>query len=135
MLRDFFPHENNAAVQKVTNNILFIFKSGIDLLEPSPYSPCLAPCDLRLISFEDQRKKYVIMFLKRAKNPFLLLSGGFVPLREADFELGFYRWIFSLIKRVEVRGGYVERSKNTCESVEKPFGGHLIRKLQRGVFY
>jgi transposase len=43
-------HHDNAPTHTASKTILFIGASGINLIEPPPYSPDLAPCDFWLFA-------------------------------------------------------------------------------------
>lgn len=107
ILRQHFLHHDNAPSHKAKKTQEFLAASGINVLEPPPYSPDLAPCDfwifpklkepLRGKTFETEEE------IEAAVKEQLDL------LEKADFEQCFQRWIHRLKKCIEIGGEYVEK--------------------------
>ena len=108
ILKKHFLHHDNAPAHRASKTLLFIGASGIQLIEPPPYSPDLAPCDFWLFSKVKQPLRGKVF--KTIDNVIEAVNTQLNQLKNEDFEQCFQSWIYRLKKCKDIGGKYVEKS-------------------------
>lgn len=105
-LRRWSLHHDNASSHTAKKTMDVIAAAGIKLVQPSPYSPDLSPCDFFLFP-KIKKGMRGIMFESRAA-VLEALQVELKKLKKRDFEMCFDAWLHRLKKCVDVGGNYVE---------------------------
>jgi [histone H3]-lysine36 N-dimethyltransferase SETMAR len=105
-LRRWFLHHDNAPAHKAARTMDALAAVGINLVEPAPYSPDLAPCDFFLFP-KIKKNLRGIRFETRAA-VLEALQVELEKLEKHDFEVCFDAWIYRMKKCIDVGGNYVE---------------------------
>lgn len=106
-LRRWFLHHDNAPAHRAETTISFLANAGIQLIEPSPYSPDLAPCDFWL--FPTVKRELRGKRFQTREELFAAFEAEVAKLKKEDFHLCFNQWIYRMKKCVELDGDYVEK--------------------------
>ena len=105
-LRRFFLHHDNAPAHTARNTIDFIGRSGINLIEPPPYSPDLAPCDFWLFSkIKDPLRGKLLETREELTEA---VNDQLHQIKNEDFKLCFQNWLKRMQKCIDIGGNYVE---------------------------
>lgn len=105
-LRRWSIHFDNAPAHTANQTTALLDATGINLVQPAPYSPDLAPCDFFLFP---QIKKNLrgIRFSTRAE-VLTAVQNELEKIEKRDLEVCFDAWISRLQKCIEIGGNYVE---------------------------
>lgn len=106
-LRRYFLHHDNAPAHTARRTLEFLAESKVQLVEPAPYSPDLAPCDFWLFpTVKKGLRGRVFQSRQEVLNEF---EHEVAKLKKEDFQHCFDRWLYRLRKCVEIGGDYVEK--------------------------